>query len=510
MKPPYRTAWPVRKNFFFFLALLLNLLASTTARANDFPVTNTNDAGAGSLRQAIIEVNAAGMGPHSIVFNVYGQITILSSLPQIVKSNVTIDGQNRITINSNGSNQIINPFDIKADNVAIRNFRLTNAGDIYFVIQPNTTGVSIENIVTSSNTGNFLNTGIYVAGTSTNLTLRKITITDIEPCGGLTNGRAFYFVGGMQTNLVMDSITINSLNNARGCEAIVFRDASVNGLNFTNSNISGVQNAIVLDNTGGPIETANNILLNNISIDSTTTGVGLGIYSDFINTNIQIKNTVVDLNVVTSTDDGDYPIRFDNTTNGIILDSVGVKDQDIYGIWFNGAAQNISINHTKISDPTPGDGYGGQFLRFEGTVNNLALRNTILDADKLNTADDADYGLLFIGLTADVTIDSLTVNEFDVDGGYLTAATSNFQMSNSRFINNLDGIEFYNSVARANVDIINSNFSGSTRSGIVINAANAISDIDLTGDTIINNINHGILLHGGSTVTDIAITGSVV
>ncbi|HTF28048.1 MAG TPA: hypothetical protein VK625_04340, partial [Flavitalea sp.] len=234
MKPPYGTAWPVRKNFFFFLALLLNLLASTTARATDFPVTNTNDAGAGSLRQAIIEVNAAGMGPHSIVFNVYGQITILSSLPQIVKSNVTIDGQNRITINSNGSNQIINPFDIKADNVAIRNFRLTNAGDIYFVIQPNTTGVSIENIVTSSNTGNFLNTGIYVAGTSTNLTLRKITITDIEPCGGLTNGRAFYFVGGMQTNLVMDSITINSLNNARGCEAIVFRDASVNGLNFTN------------------------------------------------------------------------------------------------------------------------------------------------------------------------------------------------------------------------------------------------------------------------------------
>lgn len=492
------------------LFIMLFLCAAFGASATTFPVTNTNDAGSGSLRQAIIDVNAAGAGPHNIIFNVYGQITILSSLPQITKSNVTIDGQNKITLNSNGTDPIINPFDIKANNVTIRNFNLTNNGDIDVIIRANTTGVTVEGISTSSTTGNYLNAGVYVEGASTNLTLRKITITDIQSCGGSYYGRAFLFLGGTQTNLVMDSITVNSQGNARGCEGVAFRDASVNGLTFTNSNISGVQNAIILDNTGGPVETANNVLLNNITIDSTWSGVALGIYSDFVTTNFQIKNTVVDLNVVTSTDDGDYGIRFDNTTNGVTFDTVTVKDCDSYSVWFNGAAQNITINHTKVSDPTPGAGYNGQFMRFEGTANTITIKNTLLDADKQGTTDDADYGLLFIGATNGVTIDSLTVNEFDVDGGYLVAANTNFQITNSKFTNNYDGIEFYNAVPRTNVDIINSSFSGSTRSGIVVNAGNATADIDLTGDTVFNNANNGIWLYGGTPPTDMTISGCVV
>jgi hypothetical protein len=97
------------------LLLLFGVMMAVTSMANNFPVTNTNDAGPGSLRQAILDANAAGAGPHSIVFNVHGQITILSSLPTITAKRLTIDGQNRITINALGPNGIVNPFVINAD-----------------------------------------------------------------------------------------------------------------------------------------------------------------------------------------------------------------------------------------------------------------------------------------------------------------------------------------------------------------------------------------------------------
>lgn len=494
------------------LPLMVGLLICSGVEAATFPVTNTYDAGPGSLRQAILDVNAAGAGPHNIVFNVYGQITILTSLPQITQSDVTIDGGNKITINSNGTDLINNPFDIRANNVVIRNFKLTNNGDIDVIIRTNTTGVVVENITTSSNTGNYLNSLIYVEGNSTNLTLRKLWSTDVQPCGGPYYGRAIYFTGGTQTNLVMDSIFLNTAGNTLGCEAIVFRDAAINGLALTNTSISGFQNGIVLDNTGGPVETANNVLLRNVTLDSLTTGVSVGFYSDFVNTNIQIKNTVIDLNTLGADDDGDYPIRFDNTTNGITLDSVRAYESDVYFIWFNGAASNITINHTTLGNTLPGLHGGAQFIRFESTASTVSIKNTLLDGDKPGNADDADLGLVFMGATTDVLLDSLTVNEFDVDGIYVLAANTNFQLTNSTFTNNYDGIEFYNNAARSNVDIVNSTFRGTAggRSGIVANVANAVSDIDLTGDTVINSVSNGIWLHGGSAVTDITISGSVV
>jgi titin len=59
-----------------------------------FNVTNTNDSGTGSLRQAIVSSNAT-TGPNAISFNIPGSgvqtINLLSALPQITQT-VTIDG----------------------------------------------------------------------------------------------------------------------------------------------------------------------------------------------------------------------------------------------------------------------------------------------------------------------------------------------------------------------------------------------------------------------------------
>ncbi len=65
------------------------------ARATTFGVVNTNDSGAGSLRQAILDANGDPNSPHTIQFALPGSgphtINVASSLPGITRS-LTVDG----------------------------------------------------------------------------------------------------------------------------------------------------------------------------------------------------------------------------------------------------------------------------------------------------------------------------------------------------------------------------------------------------------------------------------
>src|SRR6185295_33303 len=81
-------------------AVLVLALASSAhdraaAQASLFLVTNTNDAGPGSLRQAIADSNSATTGTNAIAFDIPGTgvqtITLASKLPD-VRQPVVIDG----------------------------------------------------------------------------------------------------------------------------------------------------------------------------------------------------------------------------------------------------------------------------------------------------------------------------------------------------------------------------------------------------------------------------------
>ncbi len=80
------------------LPLLVALVRPHSAAAATFSVTNTNDSGSGSLRQAITDANGAGAGPHTITFNIPGSgvhtISPSTGLPAISVSSggLTIDG----------------------------------------------------------------------------------------------------------------------------------------------------------------------------------------------------------------------------------------------------------------------------------------------------------------------------------------------------------------------------------------------------------------------------------
>jgi hypothetical protein len=84
----------VKKTGVGVVGIVAALFSIGTALADTYPVTNTNDSGAGSLRQAIIDANGHS-GPDNISFNIPGSgvrtITPASELPSIT-SPVTIDG----------------------------------------------------------------------------------------------------------------------------------------------------------------------------------------------------------------------------------------------------------------------------------------------------------------------------------------------------------------------------------------------------------------------------------
>ena len=101
----------VRFRALALLCLLLFLAPAPIAYAATYTVTNLNDSGAGSLRQAILDANATAVAD-TINFSVSGTITLASSLPdiaaQVAGGELTIDGVGRtVTISGNNAVRVL-------------------------------------------------------------------------------------------------------------------------------------------------------------------------------------------------------------------------------------------------------------------------------------------------------------------------------------------------------------------------------------------------------------------
>ncbi len=120
------------------LAAIVLLLTAAYAQAATFTVTSTADSGPNTLRQAILDSNAAGPGPNLINFNIAGAgphtITVLTALP-LVTVPVTIDATtqpgyvpNTLLVGDNEVPQIVltntltlaNGFAVAAGNTSIK------------------------------------------------------------------------------------------------------------------------------------------------------------------------------------------------------------------------------------------------------------------------------------------------------------------------------------------------------------------------------------------------------
>ncbi len=163
------------------LLLSAALTPVASAQAASFQVTNTSDVGAGSLRSAITESNAATPGPNTITFAITGsgvqQISPASALPTITTP-VVIDGSSQsgfsgvplIRLDGAGAGSGVNGLTVTAGSSTIQDLEITRFGATGIVLNTHGSNTIIGNYIGTDGTS-ALGNGIGVSAGSPNNTI---------------------------------------------------------------------------------------------------------------------------------------------------------------------------------------------------------------------------------------------------------------------------------------------------------------------------------------------------
>lgn len=523
----------MKKQLLFFKSSIIALLVLLTfsLEAATFTVSNLNNTGAGSLRQAISSANGAGGGGHTIDFSVSGVISLNSHLPVITNNNVTIDGAGQtITVSANGGDisRYVFRGNAGADFLTVRNLDIKNTGYEPFRFDGSPTDVTIENIKWYNEFGNYLNYGIHYRGNALNLTVKNVIAEDHQ------NYNAVIEITGTATNLMVDNLTFdNKLSNHRNTEVIRIGGAATN-CTFQNCNWD-LDNGISGDDgnygiyfystvTNSTIKNVNilnceymplyfRLAVNGLDISNLTTSNGdgyggaYGIYFNYPVTNLNMDTVVIDMDHTNSTNDGDYGIFFRYDAINVDIDSLEIHDGEIHNMYIGRTTTNFSMKRATFDNF---DGYSAhQSLRFQGNVNNLSLTDVVIDGDITGTANDGDYGIWFNSANVvDVIMNNVTVNDFDGDG-IRFYEVDDLLMNNCKLTKNYDGMEFYHGHDKSNNIIKNSTFSGSDRAGLLINVAHGTNQFEIDSNTFSGN-QYGVWLHSSGGVKDIQIRNNII
>lgn len=215
-------------------------LSSGMAHATTFNVTSTNDAGPGTLRQAILDANADAGAPHVLDFSsISGQtITLADNLPPIELStdlqgaDVTIDGDQAYSC-------IAVPYDTYNPNVDIIVQDMTITGCVGYGADPSRGGailadkfgsVVLDNVIV---TGNSADEGGGVRVADMDLFVLNSVISDNDALDGLGGGINH---SGTGAAFFMDNSQITG-NSATGNGGGAYTGKY--GAEISNSTISG-------------------------------------------------------------------------------------------------------------------------------------------------------------------------------------------------------------------------------------------------------------------------------
>jgi hypothetical protein len=226
---------------------------SSAGAATTIAVSNTDDAGAGSLRQALADANA---GDTIDLTGVSGTITLATGQLEIdVAVTIQGPGASALTISGNGASRVFNmDEDLTGGTVTISGLTVTGGNDdqgggVYFDCDDGSGSFVLSNAVVTGNTSERLGGGLY-----------------FDECNA----------GG--TMSVLDSVVSNNTSTDSGAGGIWFDEGD--SLSIQNSTISGNH---ALDGGGGGVTAfayqSGGVTVTNSTISgNTATGGGGGMY----------------------------------------------------------------------------------------------------------------------------------------------------------------------------------------------------------------------------------------
>ena len=362
-------------------------------QAATFTVTNTEDSGAGSLRQAILEANISTAVPHSIVFNIPksdlryglrkpGVWTIQpTSLPSLTRGQTLINGGSQID-NQGNTNPNGLPLEINGRNVGTQ-------GSL-FTIESN--GNTIGGMAINGDAGYGPGTCIKIINSSNNVIAEiaiglNASLQAASPCG-----TGIELINGANNNSIMGAlISGNSLDGI----LIAGTGSDNNKIDFCRIGLSQ-PNSIAIPNGRNGILLMNRALFNTIgqtpdsrNFISGNGGNGIYISNSDYNT-ISLNSIGTDQEGLSARSNGQYGILIDggsqdnfvygnlisgNSWDGILLSDAGTSNNSVQG---NNIGGNLNGN-AKIPNGHHGIGiYDGAGSNTIGHINDRSRGNTIL------------------------------------------------------------------------------------------------------------------------------------
>jgi predicted outer membrane repeat protein len=339
-------------------AVALLCAGAILARANTITVTNRNDSGPGSLRQALAIANDGD----TINFSVTGTITLTTG-------ELTVN--NSITISGPG-----------ADNLAING----NATSRVFYIASGRTVTISGLMVTNGNAVFDYAGGIYNDHSSLTVTACRITANSADIGGGMySNGS----VGNAAVTLNSCTFSGNLASQGGG----IFNDGSSGNATVTLNNSTFSDNSTAYDgggiystgDAGSATVTVNNSTFSNNSAGNMGGAFGGGISSNGPAATVTINNSTFSGNSASEAGGGVENFSIGNGGGATLTvsnstfsgNSSVVSGGGIYN-YANGSAASVTLSNSTFSGNSADSG-GASFYN-DGSTASVQLTNTILKA----------------------------------------------------------------------------------------------------------------------------------